>query len=1176
MININKTKIFKQILAPWNRSLKKMFQGILTSWNLLSKKRRAFILSSIVVIVFVLATPLFASANVIAAGIAKILLGLLRAIAGIFQWIIKIEMSLFISFIQFNNFTTGVTAVEEGWKITRDICNMFFILVLLVIAFSTILNYEAYSYKKWLSKIIIAAVLINFSKTIVGLMIDFSQVIMLTFVNAFKDIAMGNIINGLHLDSVFQVSYGEISEVEGTDEYKVALNLVVIAALAVSMLAILSAVLAMFIVMIVWRIVYLWVLVILSPLAFFLQATPFGSKYSAKWWTELGRQLTTGPVLAFFLYLALLTIQKANGGNIMQGMTESKNLEVATTTLQSTVEQVQSGDTQAQADANVAKGIGNMSNIFDFVVVIALLMTAMRITQESGVAGSKIAGNLTNKMGNLAKKGARTVSGYNAVSDRIKAYSKIRSAKRQERVNRDAIRFGAGMAKVEGTVRGIPRGIGKGVVKMRDYGKEKQKISTTPWGAGTGATLNVIGTGLAGLGTALGYLSGKPIKAFAEKRAQKNAMKASVLENYKISGMNPQDYLVGVREDYAKSAKKVSASKSKIQKLESNLQKNVDENGEQLGDDDRIVMINELRKEKANLKEAEQDFKTKDQRFDAFNEFYEGEGNVVRDVDFGSLKEVSPEIINGLREEKQLLDRFAESSFGSLEEFINQLGTEDPLASRGTTLKMKFASIGKEPDKDNINESYKEALRGKDGKDPMGSGKIWDDINDHDKYVNQNKNRMDVSINRFRSKEAAWNNVGYGASITVDPLLSLASKLAVAAAITPIAAPLGMSSFAGYGTAFGADIVKGQGKRSDEMISGANSASHEQIMDSKKQQFDSLSMGQVKGIVQNDATLSDTDKIAARLALMEKGGVKSNEVDKYRSDLQLLGADKFTMNAYEKSVADKYQSQAIVRDASGKVLTDGDRDAALKSGMSWNGAGKTLQNASPSGMDAELLKAVINSAQSSGHLKSIIGGTNDMQKDAINEQVGRMIVSRLGNMTELMKMNEATQERELKFTQKLIEVYSHTSKQGVDGHGVMKAITKASDSKDAGVPGFFEENISKSSSISQVFNFANMKDESVQKYIANLDPRTFLNGMNALLDSQNEDQKKMLNDILRNRDIKLSPEIERALSKLKNNSRLSSNYDLDRFKKPGEESEEESEEESQQKANKSKKKKKQK
>ena len=66
---------------------------------------------------------------------------------------------------------------------------MFFVVVLLIIALATILNQEKYSYKTWLPKLILMAVLINFSKMICGLIIDVAQVVMMTFVNAFKDVS---------------------------------------------------------------------------------------------------------------------------------------------------------------------------------------------------------------------------------------------------------------------------------------------------------------------------------------------------------------------------------------------------------------------------------------------------------------------------------------------------------------------------------------------------------------------------------------------------------------------------------------------------------------------------------------------------------------------------------------------------------------------------------------------------------------------------------------------------------------------------------------------------------------------------------------------------------------------------------------------------------------------------
>ena len=100
--------------------------------------------------------------------------------------------NLLISVVQYNGFSTSV-AVTTGWPIIRDVCNMFFIIVLLIIAFSTIIGYDKFHYKKYLAQ---AATYGRpdqlLSKTLVGLLIDLSQVIMLTFVAGFKEAAFGN------------------------------------------------------------------------------------------------------------------------------------------------------------------------------------------------------------------------------------------------------------------------------------------------------------------------------------------------------------------------------------------------------------------------------------------------------------------------------------------------------------------------------------------------------------------------------------------------------------------------------------------------------------------------------------------------------------------------------------------------------------------------------------------------------------------------------------------------------------------------------------------------------------------------------------------------------------------------------------------------------------------------
>jgi hypothetical protein len=53
--------------------------------------------------------------------------------------------------------------VRAGWSISRDVANMFFIFIVLWMALATIFQFESYSAKRLLPKLIIVALLVNFS-----------------------------------------------------------------------------------------------------------------------------------------------------------------------------------------------------------------------------------------------------------------------------------------------------------------------------------------------------------------------------------------------------------------------------------------------------------------------------------------------------------------------------------------------------------------------------------------------------------------------------------------------------------------------------------------------------------------------------------------------------------------------------------------------------------------------------------------------------------------------------------------------------------------------------------------------------------------------------------------------------------------------------------------------------
>jgi len=96
------------------------------------------------------------------------------------SWIIAREVDLLISVMSYP-ININMPAVNAGWAVIRDLCNNFFIVILLAIAVGTVFRLPSYRYKEALPKLLVAAVLINFSKMITGIAIDISQIIMLTF-----------------------------------------------------------------------------------------------------------------------------------------------------------------------------------------------------------------------------------------------------------------------------------------------------------------------------------------------------------------------------------------------------------------------------------------------------------------------------------------------------------------------------------------------------------------------------------------------------------------------------------------------------------------------------------------------------------------------------------------------------------------------------------------------------------------------------------------------------------------------------------------------------------------------------------------------------------------------------------------------------------------------------------
>lgn len=235
----------------------------------------------------------------------------IRAVTGVIEIYVQVIGQVTVGIIgstialfQYNNFVNA-KIVTIGWNLVRDITNMVFVIMFLVMAFYTVLGRDEYGARKFLVRLVIAAVAVNFSRTIAGVIIDFSQVVMLTFVNGFLAVAGGNFTQAFGInDYLNPESAVDAASILGTYIFGAIL-------VTVTFFVILSM-----LVMLLARIIMLWLLIILSPFAFVASVLPgkIGSKASG-WWEYFVNYNMAGPILAFFVWLTLYYMNYLQAGN---------------------------------------------------------------------------------------------------------------------------------------------------------------------------------------------------------------------------------------------------------------------------------------------------------------------------------------------------------------------------------------------------------------------------------------------------------------------------------------------------------------------------------------------------------------------------------------------------------------------------------------------------------------------------------------------------------------------------------------------------------------------------------------------------------------------------------------------------------------------------------------------
>ncbi|MCR4314244.1 MAG: hypothetical protein NUV84_03290 [Candidatus Uhrbacteria bacterium] len=315
------------------------------------------------------------------------------SLAGAITKLIVLLIDAMVPIMTYNNFV-GNPVVKAGWAIVRDTVNMFFVVILIIIAFGTIFGAERFKWQQQVPRLLIFAIVINFSKTLCGIMIDFGQVIMLTFANALREIAAGNFIQLLKLNEIQSVS---ISSDLITSAEQVGQEFQYFAAGVVSVLMVtwVLATLVIMVAILLFRIIMLWMLVVIAPLAWFMGAAGgdkgiIKSDAYADWWKEFKCLVGIGPVLAFFLWL---TLAVAGAGNIAanSGFVVSANSN----------------------NAGFTSSLLQLDNFLSFLIGMAMLFAGFKAASQF-CSGASIAGG---KIGSMLKQPAafaRTAAGFGA------------------------------------------------------------------------------------------------------------------------------------------------------------------------------------------------------------------------------------------------------------------------------------------------------------------------------------------------------------------------------------------------------------------------------------------------------------------------------------------------------------------------------------------------------------------------------------------------------------------------------------------------------------------------------------------------------------------------------------------------------------------------------------------
>ncbi|MCL5775128.1 MAG: type IV secretion system protein, partial [Patescibacteria group bacterium] len=215
-------------------------------------------------------------------------------IYGIFYLLIVPLMQAMLSIRTYTD--TFASVIYPGWVVLRNLCNIIFIVAIMVIAMGTLLRVDSYKSRSVLVQLILAALLVNFSLVIGQVVLGLADTVQNQFLPNNQDVirALGKDLMVAYRSDVFNLKL--------TGYFSDIVKQIMFLILACGSFMVFLAIAAFLFI----RIIMLWILLMLSPLAYAAGALPSTAHYRTEWWTTFLKYAFFTPIMAFFLNMTAI------------------------------------------------------------------------------------------------------------------------------------------------------------------------------------------------------------------------------------------------------------------------------------------------------------------------------------------------------------------------------------------------------------------------------------------------------------------------------------------------------------------------------------------------------------------------------------------------------------------------------------------------------------------------------------------------------------------------------------------------------------------------------------------------------------------------------------------------------------------------------------------------------